>query len=193
MFSKFFLSLSAAKKIAVTALFVAICVVVNFLSIDVTPSNKITFTYAFCFFSGAILGGVPAFLIGFLGDTIAFLIYPSGVFWFFGVTLGAFAFLCGLGMNLFKTDTLRKRYLWAAVTLVLSYLLITVFLNTLVNYYYVKIFVWFGEVKKPFLVYFAGRIGFQSIIYAANVALCMILLPFLQKLPFFRKQLQNNE
>ena len=44
MFTKSFMSLTAAKKIAYLAVFTAIAVVINAVSIDVTPSFKLSFT-----------------------------------------------------------------------------------------------------------------------------------------------------
>ena len=75
-FSTYFRALSAGKKIALLAVFVALSVVVNCFSIDVSPSNKIAFTYAVCFFAGYLLGAVPAFFVALLGDVFGYLI-PS--------------------------------------------------------------------------------------------------------------------
>ena len=89
LFSAYFRSLSAAKKVALLAVFIALSIVVNCFSIDVTASNKIAFTYVVCFFAGYLLGGVPAFCIALLGDAIGYLVNPVGVYWLFGLTLGA--------------------------------------------------------------------------------------------------------
>ena len=78
LFSAYFRSLSAAKKVALLAVFIALSIVVNCFSIDVTASNKIAFTYVVCFFAGFLLGGVPAFGIALLGDVIDILSTPSG-------------------------------------------------------------------------------------------------------------------
>lgn len=178
-FSTYFRALSAGKKIALLAVFVALSVVVNCFSIDVSPSNKIAFTYAVCFFAGYLLGAVPAFFVALLGDVFGYLINPVGVYWLFGVTLGVYAAIIGVVTNLPFGTGRAATYVKAAVALVLGYVLITVLLNSVVNYYYVKIFIWQGETNKPFLVYLGGRLAFQTVIYAVNLAVCMALLPII--------------
>lgn len=187
MFSKFFLSLSAGKKIAFLAVFTALSVAVNFLSIDITPTNKITFTYLLCFFAGIFLGAVPAFSVAFLGDSISFLIAPTGVFWLFGLTLGLYAFLVGAVMNLLPVSGKKGVYIKAVIALSVGYLIITVFINSLVNYSYMLLFIWNGVAKKTFFVYLGGRLAVQSIVYAVNTAACLLLLPLAANLRAVRE------
>ena len=70
MFTKAFVSLSAAKKIAYLAVFTAIAVAVNAFSIDVTPALKLSFTATVGFFVGAMFGPVGGFAVMFTGDLI---------------------------------------------------------------------------------------------------------------------------
>lgn len=181
LFSVYFRRLTAAKKIALLAVFVALSIVVNCFSIDVGSSNKIAFTYVVCFFAGYLLGGVPAFCIALLGDAIGYLVNPVGVYWLFGLTLGVYAFLMGVVMNFqVRADENKAApYVRTAVALVLGYVLITMLLNSLVNYWYVMLFVWNGAAKKTFLVYLGGRLAFQSIVYAVNAAICVAIVPVL--------------
>lgn len=181
LFSAYFRSLSAAKKVALLAVFIALSIVVNCFSIDVTASNKIAFTYVVCFFAGFLLGGVPAFGIALLGDVIGYLVNPVGVYWLFGLTLGVYAFLMGVVMN-FKVRAEENKavpYVRAAVALLLGYLLITVLLNSAVNYWYAMLFLWEGVAKKTFFVYLGGRLAFQSVVYAVNAAICVAIVPVL--------------
>ena len=183
LFSATFRALSAGKKTALLAVFVALSIVVNCFSIDVGTSNKIAFTYVVCFFAGYLLGGVPAFFVAMLGDVIGYFVNPVGVYWLFGVTLGIYALLMGVIMNLpFGEGRRGTPYLKAAAALIAGYLLVTVLLNSVVNYYYVKIFIWNGEAKQVFLVYLAGRLGFQSIVYAVNLAVCFVFLPLIVRI-----------
>ncbi|MDE6274314.1 MAG: folate family ECF transporter S component [Clostridiales bacterium] len=179
MFSKFFLSLSAGKKIAYLAVFIALSVVANAFSIDVSTSQKITFTYLVCFLSGALFGAVAAFGIGFLGDAIGFLILPSsGPYWvLFSLSLGIYGFIAGIVFHCFKGERRSQLYLKGAIALIVNYILITLCINTVSNYYYLYIFYWEGIPKKAFLVFLGGRIAFQSVVYVINCALCMALLP----------------
>ena len=70
-------------------------------------------------------------------------------------------------------------YVRAAVALLLGYLLITVLLNSAVNYWYAMLFLWEGVAKKTFLVYLGGRLAFQSVVYAVNAAICVAIVPVL--------------
>ena len=183
-FSAHFRGLSAGKKAALLAVFIALSIVVNCFSVDVGTSNKIAFTYAVCFFAGYLMGGLPAFGIAFIGDAVGYLINPVGVYWLFGVTLGVYAFLMGAVMNAPVGNGRAAAYIKAAAALAIGYLLVTVLLNSAVNYLYVKIFIWEGEAREAFLVYLGGRLAFQSIVYAVNLAVCMALLPVLLQIRF---------
>ncbi len=183
MFSKYFLSLSASRKIAYLAVFVALSVVANtVLDIDVTPQNKITFTYFVCFLAAYLLGGAPAFLVAFLGDALGYLIMPDGIYWFYGLTLALFALTAGLLLRYLPGSV----YLKTGIVCAVCYVVFTVCLNSLVNYTYVLKFVWDGEVRKSLWVYLAGflppRLAIQTAVYAGNFVLCFSLLPLLGRL-----------
>ena len=63
MFTKSFMSLTAAKKIAYLAVFTAIAVVINTVSIDVTPSLKLSFTATAGFIGCSFFGPVRGFAV----------------------------------------------------------------------------------------------------------------------------------
>ncbi len=175
-FTKYFLSLSLAKKIAYIAVFIALGVVTNSLvEINVTPSNKITFTYFVCFFAGFLLGPLPGFLAGFLGDAIGFLLLPQDVYWLFGLTLGFTGLLAGFVRKL-PLYGRKGVFLKAGIFFVLSYVLITCFLNSLVNYWYLYLFIWNGTIKTVFWVWLGGRLAFQTIVFGVNVGVCAVVL-----------------
>lgn len=192
LFTKYFLSLSSAKKIAYIAVFIALSVVTNSLiEINVTPSNKITFTYFICFMSGFLLGPLPGFAVGFLGDAIGFLLVPQDVYWLFGLTLGLTGLLAGLVRKL-PLYGRKGVFLKALVFFVLSYVVITCFVNSLVNYWYLYLFIWNGTVKTVFWVWLGGRLAFQTVIYAVNVGLCAVVLSVLvatRLFGFFKQEL----
>lgn len=177
MFSKFLRSLSAGKRIAFVAFFLALSVVANMFSFDVTPSLKITVTYLVLFYAAFYLGAIPAFAVGFIGDALGFLLMPSGMYWLFGLTLGCFGFLAGIALHCIPVKWKGAIYWKTAIALAACYVLITLLLNSVVNYYYVNIFIWQGIPQKTFLVYFAGRVSLQTVVYAVNAALTFLLLP----------------
>ncbi len=188
MFSKSFSALSAGKKAALLSVFMALSVVVNVFGVD-TPTFKITLTYLVCFYAALLMGAVPAFLVGFLGDALGFLIFPNGgIYWLFGLTLGLYGFFAGVIVHYFPAKGKGTLYLKTAIAFAVCYLLITVLINTAVNYSYVMIFVWNGVPKKTFFVYFAGRIAVQTIVYLVNVGLAFLLLPVVSRLKLFSEK-----
>lgn len=185
MFSPFFKALSPAKKIAFLAVFLALSVVANSLiDVDLSPNNKLTFTYTVCFIAAYVMGGVPAFFIAFAGDGLGFLIKPSGIYWLFGITLGLYALLAGCLMHYLPPKGKAGPFLYvkAVITIIICYLAFTLCLNTVVNYYYVKFILYHGEWNKAFWVYLGGRIGIQSAVYFINAAICIVLLPVVYRL-----------
>ena len=191
LFTGYFASLSSAKRIAYLAVFVALGVVVNsFVEIS-APSTKITFTYFVCFFAGFLFGPLPGFLVGFLGDAIGFLLVPQDVYWLFGLTLGLFGAIAGA----FRKLPLRGRagiFGKALAALAAGYLLITCFLNSVVNYGYLQLFMPSVVEGKTFWVFLSGRLITQTVVYAANVAAAAVVLSVLaasKLFGFFREEL----
>lgn len=178
MYTEFFSALSPAKKAAYLAVFIALCVVTNsYLEIDISPSNKITFNYVLLFYAGFLLGPLPGFAVGFLGDAIGFILKPQDVYWFFGVTLGLIGVIAGLIRNLIPLKGRKGIYAKACIALSLCFVLITLLVNTLVNYSYLYLFIWGKVFKKAFWVYFAGRMAVQTIVFGVNFVLALVILP----------------
>lgn len=188
MFSKSFVALSVGKKTALLAIFIALSVVANMFSLDVTPSFKVTFTYTVCFFAAMLMGAVPAFAVGFIGDAIGYLLRPSGVYWLFGFTLGLYGFIAGIVMNYVPVKGKAALIVKTLIAFAVCYVTITLAVNSVVNYYYVKIFIWNGVPTKTFLAYFAGRVGLQSVVYAVNVGISVLLLPAAARMKFGSKK-----
>lgn len=182
LFSEFFLNSTEGAKIALIAMFTALAVAANALSIDISSSQKITFTYLVGFFSGTFFGGGIGFLIMFLGDIIGYLLNAGGgVFWFpTSICTGLLALMPGIIMNAFKFrfkgGVIFKAFL-AALT---SYLFVTCSLGALANYSYVKYVVYAGrEYGKLFSAYLIGKIAFSSAVAWLNYAFCFAIIPII--------------
>lgn len=179
-FSRFFLSSSSGAKIALIAMFTALAVVANALSIDISPSQKISFTYLVGFFAGTFFGGGAGFVIMFLGDVIGFLINPGGgVFWFpTSISTGLLALIPGIIMNAVRFRFKGGVMLKAVIAAVATYAAVTCCLSALSNYTYVKYVVYAGrEYTKLFSAYLVGKIAFSSVVAWINYALCFALIP----------------
>lgn len=186
-FPQYFRKLSVGRKTALLGIFIALAVVSNIFSIDVSPSLKISFTYLVGFFSGTLLGPLAGFAVCFFGDLTAFLL-PSGggIYWpLTGVCTGLLAFIPGLVMNLFRFSFKGGVYVKAAVAVILTYLCVTCSLGALSNYLYVKYVVYAGqEYTKAFIVYLAGKIGFSTVVGGVNYALVFLLIPVINSVKY---------
>lgn len=188
LFPRYFRELSAGRKTALLGVFIALSVVANIFSIDISPSQKIAFTYLVGFFSGTLLGGPLGFIVCFFADLIAFLL-PSGggVYWpLTGICTGLLAFIPGIVMNLFRFPFRGGVYFKTAIAVLLTYLCVTCTLGAFSNYLYVKYVVYAGrEYTKAFFVYLAGKIGFSTIVAVVNYALVFCMIPVLNSIKNF--------
>lgn len=79
-----FLELKKPSSLAVTAMLLALCVVLgifgNFTLAVFGNMVKIKFTFLPIAVAGALFGPVPAVLVGALGDVLAFILAPSGAY-----------------------------------------------------------------------------------------------------------------
>jgi len=181
-FSDFFIRSSEGKKIALIAMFTALAVIANALSIDISPSQKITFTYLVGFFAGTFFGGVIGFVVMLLGDVIGFLINSGGgIFWFpLSLTTALLAFIPGIIMNAVRFRFKGGVFLKAAIAMLAAYVFVTCFSGALANYTYVKYVYYAGrEYGTLFSAYLIGKIGFSSIVAWLNYALCFAIIPII--------------
>ncbi|MBP5372760.1 MAG: ECF transporter S component [Clostridia bacterium] len=181
LFPENFLNMTTARKVAYIGIFVALSIVANmFLSIDVTPTFKLTFNYVFCFFSGVIFGPIVGFAISFLGDLLAFLLPLSGgIYWFpTGLCTGLLSFIPGIVFTSIKFRFRGGVFVKTAIAVVLMYLIVTCGLGALSNYMYVKLIIYADrEYTTVFWVYLGGKILFSSIVSIVNYALVFALIP----------------
>lgn len=192
-FSTYFLSSSLGRKIALLGVFIALSIVVNVFSIDVTPTQKISFTYLVGFFLGTYFGGIPGFIVMFLGDFIGFLINAGGgAYWFpTGIATGCLALIPGIVMNALPFRFQGGVFVKAAIAMALMFLLVTCGIGAWANYQYVKIVVYAGRVyETAFTAYLTTKIAFASIVSAINYALVFLLIPVCNKIKVFPMKIE---
>lgn len=155
------------KLISYTAIFIAANVVLNSLSIPVLGGDAyISFTYIPCFLSGILLGPLPGFLVGAIGDGIGFLIHPTGV-WSPFITLGA-ALMGAIPGFVFRIPRLRP-YTKLSISLGLVFIICSFFLNS------TGLFFIYGIGKKAYWFYVLGRIPKYVPGFAVNAVLLYTL------------------
>lgn len=182
------------KKIALTGILTALCVIANMFSISVIPNvSFLSLVATVCFLAGVILGAPLGFVVGFLGDLIAGFIAPKGAYnIIIGLSSGLIGFFPGLLYWLFKKKisaitNIKLRILTLIAFTALSFLVCFVVCTCGTNSF--ALWWYYFRAKKAFWVYLAGRIPVQSIISLINLALSAICLCTVACIPFFKNVL----
>ncbi len=159
--------MNKTQKLTATAMLVALSVVANAFSIQVSGSNYISFTYIPCFIAAMYLGIIPSAAVGFLGDLIAGLLFPKG----------AYNILIGLASMLTAVIPATAYKLfpkYRKVDLFVSLLLCTIICTSGLNTYALWL-VYGAKNGKTFWVYLWARLPFQLINTVVNGILIWIL------------------
>lgn len=156
----------STKRITMIAMFAAISVALNMLTIITGVKYfAISFTYIPAFVAGAFMGPVSGFLVAFLGDLIAGFIRPLGPYNpIIGIASGLLGLIPGVVFKLLKTNDYVKLALSALLCLVIC----TAGLNTLALY------LMFGA-GKTYWGYLSVRLPFQLAVLAINLAAMIII------------------
>ena len=192
-FSRYFLELSVGKKTAYLGIFIALAVLANIFSLDVTESLKITFTYLVAFFTGTFFGPLMGFAVCFFGDIVAFLLpATSGMYWpLTGICSGLFAFIPGMVMTNLHFSFRGGVYVKALISVLLMYLFVTCGLGAYSNYLYVKYVAYAGrEYTTAFGVFLGGKIAFSTVVSAVNYALVFLLIPAINAVKGLRLRIE---
>ena len=172
MFTKAFVSLSAAKKIAYLAVFTAIAVAVNAFSIDVTPALKLSFTATVGFFVGAMFGPVGGFAVMFTGDLIGCFFSGYAPNPLIGLATGFLGMIPGLIM----THVRGKFYVKAVLSFLLCLIVCTAGLNTFAIYLMSS-----SAGSVSYWSYMLTRLPVQIPVMAVNTILSILLAKLLNK------------
>lgn len=154
-------------KLCATAMLIALSVAANAISIPLSGSNYLSFTFIPSFIAAIYLGITPAVAVGFLGDLIAGFLFPKGTY---NILIGLSSTLIALIPAILYKFFPRHRRL----NLFLSMLLCTVVCTSGLNTY--AMWLMFGAKNgKTFWVYLWGRLPFQLLNTAVNTVLIGIL------------------
>ncbi|MCM1289403.1 MAG: ECF transporter S component [Corallococcus sp.] len=147
-------------KMTFTAVLCALSVVTNAISVQISGSNYLSFTYVPCFIAAIYLGIIPATAVGFLGDLIAGLLFPKGAY---NVLIGISSTLIGtIPAVLYKINP-KRRFIDLIASLLLCSIICTAGLNT-----YALWLTYGAKNGKTFWVYLGGRLPFQLLNTVVN-------------------------
>ena len=171
------------KVIAYTAVFTALSALCNIFTWNFGEGNSmaISFTYLIDFMAGSILGPLPGFLCGLLGDLIGCWIAPKGpINPFILISSGMLGMIPGIIFWLFggRKKSIKYPIVAAVVSLILVYVICTN-LNT------IGIFIMTSYISNKYgtlLAYYVYRTPWQTLVWAVNSFLCVVLYIPLKKL-----------
>lgn len=179
-------------KISCTAMFTALSVAMNFLTLKPAPNIAFSFTITVCFLSGIYLGALPALAVGFLGDAIAHLIHPLGAYnWFIALSTALYGVICALVYKL----PIKNKLIKLIFALLVAFVVCSCGLNTFGLWLQYKVGVEPGivgliqflttdiPVDKTFWVYLYGRMP----AFTLNMAFNGIVIAIAQQLKVLDK------
>jgi len=159
--------MNKTQKLTATAMLVALSVVANIFSVQIYGSNYISFTYIPCFVAAIWLGVIPAAAVGFLGDLIAGLLFPHGVY---NILIGISSTLIAVVPAVIYKIMPNKRRIALLTSLAICSTLCTSGLNT-----YALWLMYGAQSGKTFWVYLGGRLPFQLLNTLVNGVLIALL------------------
>jgi ECF transporter S component (folate family) len=117
-------NLSKTQKLAYVSMLSAISVVINMLQIS-TPMAQLSFVATVCFTAGVLLGPIEGFAVAFIGDLLAAIIAPMGIYSpVIGLATGLFGLVPGIIFAYFKGNYWIKGIISFVITFILSSLLL---------------------------------------------------------------------
>ena len=120
-------NLSPTQRLAYIAILVALCVVANIAQIPF-PLVQLSFVATIAFISGVLLGPVDGFFVAFMGDLVAGIIAPMGVYSpIIGIGTAMFGFVPGL----FFCYSKRGDIFNVVLSYVITFILTSVIINTI--------------------------------------------------------------
>lgn len=155
---------NTTKQITYTALFTALAVLFNLVDIPLNNTYSLSLVFIPCFVAGVFLGPWLGATSGFLGDVIAHLLHPRGVYIpFISISSALYGMIPGLLFAIKRGNP----YLKTVISYVLCFFLCTAGFNN------VGLWLAYAFGKKTFIVYSAARLPFQSIVSGVNCVLTM--------------------
>ena len=120
-------NLSKTQKLVYISMFSALLVVFNILQIP-TPLAQLSLVATVACIAGVLLGPISGFAVAFIGDLIAGIIAPLGVYSpIIGIATSLFGLVPGIVFSYFK----GKDYVKVIISFIITFILSSVILNTI--------------------------------------------------------------
>ena len=178
--------MSKNKKIVLSAILLAMLIILSrFLSIK-TPLTKISFAFIPTMLCATWLGPKWTVLINVLGDIIGATLFPTGAF-FIGYTISTAIAGLVYGLLLFKKEPeafTNKQYI---LRIIISVVLVAIIVNMGLNTLWISI-----TTGKAFVVLFGSRIIKELVMIPIHIIVFIFVEVALRK-PFDKYIRSNND
>ncbi len=166
---KYVYNTTKTKKTATIAVLTAFCVVMNALSVG-TMDAKYSLVPTAGFIAGTMLGPINGFLVGFVGDLIAGIITPAGVYNpLIGIASGLWGFFPGVLLCYSK----KRPYPNAIISYIICVLISSILINTIACYY----MYWSsGKTYATVYIFALSRLPTSGINLLINMPLSLFLI-----------------
>ncbi len=168
------LSMNKTKKIALIAMLSALTVIANVFTFG-PDKVKFSLVATACFIAGSMLGPMPGFAVGFIGDLIAGILAPQGIYNpILALSSGLWGFIPGVIFWYTKFND----YIKTIISFIISYLIASVLLNNFAIY----MMYLYGVSKTTLYTYLSLRVPFTLLFTTINFVICIILLAPLKRI-----------
>lgn len=162
--------LKKLRNLTLIAMFMAIDIVLNFLTIQITSGLHISFGFLVTAAIGMLFGPIPSVLFGFTTDILCYFVNPKGAY-FFGYTITAIVGALIYALVLYKKVPTIKRCILAKIST-------TFICNIILNSLWVSMLIG----KSFFSLIFSVRIFKSIVLFPLEVFLLFIILKFLMRI-----------
>jgi ECF transporter S component (folate family) len=170
-------TLLTTRDVAYAAVLVALGIVTNTFALD-TGAHSITFTYTICFIAGHFFGPLVGAIVGGVGDIVGCFVKgysPNPLILIGSILVGLIPGLVQFFSRKIKVKQEVFAPLWTVTSFVLTFIIVTVFWNTFA--------LWFSYARasKTYWVYMLARLPLQTIVWAVNLGLSLVLYPVISR------------
>ncbi len=162
-------NLGRTQKLAYMSILSALSVVINMLQVS-TQYAQLSFVATVCFVAGVLLGPIEGFTVAFIGDLIAAVVAPMGVYSpIIGIATSLFGLVPGIIFAYFKGNVWVK----GIISFVITFILSSVVLNTIgLALIYPKVYV----LTERLLL-----LPFTLLFHTINCVLSILLIKLLKR------------
>ncbi len=185
----------SSKRVALIAVFIALCVVINSFEINLSNELKLSFTITVCTLAGLFTGFIGGALTGFLGDLLGCLFTGLTPIPLLSLSNALLGFVPGLAFDLCRFFWGKVSAVKGVVIIIFCQLLLFATVTIFINTYAIWDFYGIGaKSTKSYMVWTIARVfPVQLLNSLMNLIISCLLFVALLKISFFKEYLNFNK